>query len=237
MATEPPLPPSSAPPPALPPKHEETEETLLLREEVAQQRSEAVLRSARETIAEELKNRVSVAAIVLTTALSFIGNVKSNRQDAIGSAHDAAESARRESSELWAYYQTTLAERTSLALADDRLRLDLKKRGLSRTDPSVKLEALKLDDYERRIHDVDSDTRQVFFRVQDLEKLEDVKQRQKAEPAAAVSRYDLAMKLMTLALILLSVAILSNRKWLFWGGVILGGIGVVIALNGYFLLF
>ena len=47
------------------------EETALLREEVALQKREAAERAEREARSEELKNRVSVAAIVLTTALSF----------------------------------------------------------------------------------------------------------------------------------------------------------------------
>ena len=42
-------------------------------------------------------------------------------------------------------------------------------------------------------------------------------------------------KLITLALILLSVTILSGRRPLLWAGVALGGIGLLIALDGYFL--
>jgi hypothetical protein len=228
------------PPPPPPPKKENgdhSDEARLLREEVEQQRADAAKRESHEKAVEQLKNRVSVAAIVLTTALSFIGNVKSNRQEAVAGARDAAEAARRQSSELWAYYQTTLAERTSLEMAHDRLHLDLAHRGISREDPSVKLEAMRLSDYERRIRDIDHDTQQVFFRVQELERDEDVKDRQKLEPGQAVFRYDLSGKLITLALILLSVAILSNRKWLFWGGVILGSIGVLVAFDGYLLFF
>ncbi len=45
-----------------------SEETRLLREEVAQQKAEQQERDRREARAEELKYRVSVAAIILTTA-------------------------------------------------------------------------------------------------------------------------------------------------------------------------
>jgi hypothetical protein len=217
--------------------HEETEQTRLLREEVAQQRHEAELRAEREKLTEELKNRVSVAAIVLTTALSFIGNVRANRESAIGDAKEAAQAARRQAAELWAYYQTKVAERTNLEMSYDHLRLDLKKRGLEREDPSVKLESLKLASYEQRIRDFDVETRRVFFRVQDLEAEDDHAMRQKREPEKAVFRYDLGSKLITLALILLSVTILSNRRWLFWGGVVLGAFGVLVAFDGYFLFF
>ncbi|MCA1662849.1 MAG: DUF4337 domain-containing protein, partial [Myxococcales bacterium] len=207
------------------------------REEVAHQRQEESLRDAREKRTEALKNRVALAAIVLTTVLSFIGNIKGNRNEAVVAARDAAEAARRQSAELWAYYQTKLAERTSLELAHDRLRLDLVKRGISREDPSVKLEALKLTDYERRIRDFDSDTQQVFYRVQELERREDLQLRRTLEPSRATSRYEIASKLITLALILLSVTILSNKQWLFASGLVLGAFGVLLAFDAYLLLF
>ena len=213
----------------------ENEETRLLREEVAQQKIEAQQREEREEASERLKNRVSVAAIVLTTALSVIGQVKSDRSDAAGSAKSDSATARLQSAELWAYYQTKQSERTSLELARDRIKLDLVRRGLSRFDPEVKLEALKLTSYEERIDDFDLESKRVFFRVQDLEAREDVKRREAQEPHRSVQRYELGGKLITLALILLSVTILANRPLLFWGGVILGSTGLLVAFDGYFL--
>src|SRR3954452_21815200 len=112
-------------------------EAELLREEGAVQKREAQARDLREQRLDELKNRVSVAGIVLTTALSFIGNVKSDRNDAAGSAKGAAEAARRQSAELSAYYQTALAARTTMELARDRIRLDLWKRCPTRDDPQA----------------------------------------------------------------------------------------------------
>jgi len=213
----------------------DSEETKLLREEVALQRAEKEERERIEEFKEELKNRVSVAAIILTTALSFIGNVKGDRADAAGSAKAAAGEARRQGAELWAYYQTKLAERTSLELARDRVRLELARRGLSREDPEVRMDAFKLTGYEERIRDFDTETERVFYRVQDLERQEDVSQRAAAEPGLAVTRYELGGKLITLALILLSVTILSSKRYLLWAGVTLGSIGLLVALDGYFL--
>jgi hypothetical protein len=210
-------------------------ETELLREEVEVQKREAEQRAERERQQEELKNRVSVAAIVLTTALSFIGNVKGDRSDAAGSAKSAAESARRQAAELWAYYQTAASERVTMEVARDRIRLDLSKRGLVREDPQAKLDALKLTDYEERVRDFDRQTQQVFYRVQELEQQEDVSLRRAQEPSRSVVRYELGGKLITLALILLSVTILSNKRWLLWAGIALGGIGLIVAFDGYFL--
>src|SRR5215470_4289093 len=213
------------------------EETALLREEVALQKREAAERAEREARTEELKNRVSVAAIVLTTALSFIGNVRSDRADAATSARSAAESARRQGAELWAYYQMKMAEKSSMEVARDRIRLDLSARGIQREDPRARLDVLKLTGYEERVRDFDAETQQVFFRVQDLEAQEDVQQRGAVEPARSAFRYELGGKLITLALILLSVTILSNKRYLLWAGVALGTIGLLVALDGYFLLF
>jgi hypothetical protein len=221
--------------PAEPPRQAPSEETRLLREEVAQQKAETEARERREAESETLKNRVSVAAIVLTTALSFIGNVRGDRSDAAAGFKGSANEARRQGAELWAYYQTKLAERTSLELARDRVRLELARRGLSREDPEVRMEAFKLTGYEERIRDFDTETERVFYRVQDLERQEDVSQRAAAEPGLAVTRYELGGKLITLALILLSVTILSSKRYLLWAGVTLGSIGLLVTLNGYFL--
>jgi hypothetical protein len=215
----------------------EKSENELLREEVALQQKQAAEREAREAEGETLKNRVSVAAIILTTALSFIGNVKSDRNDAVGAAKGAADAARRQSAELWAYYQTAVSSRATLEVARDRIDLDLSKRGLSREDPEAKMDALKQVEYEERVRDFDRQTQQVFYRVQELEAQEDVQQRKSIEPAAASVRYELGGKLITLALILLSVTILSSKKWLLWAGVALGCVGLLVAFDGYFLFF
>ena len=216
-------------------RRKDTEETQLLRAEVALQKQEAELREEKERTSDELKNRVSVAAIILTTALSFIGQVKGDRNEAAHSATGSAEAARRQAAELWAYYQTKVAEKTSLELARDRVRLDLSRRGLSRSDPEARLDALKLGNYEERLRDFDAETGRVYFHVQDLEKREDVKLRESIEPARAEVRYELGGKLITLALILLSVTILSGKRWLLWAGIALGSIGILVAFDGYLL--
>lgn len=225
------------------PPQADSEETRLLRAEVEQQQraldAQAKKRDedqARQDLAEELKGRVSVAAIILTTALSFIGNVKATRADAASGFKAQAASARQQGAELWAYYQTKLAERTSLELARDRVQLDLTKRGLRRDDEEARLDVLKLASYEERIANFAEETQRVFYRVQELEQTEDVSKRRAVEPGRSVERYEFGSKLITLALILLSVTILSNKRWLLWAGIALGSIGLLIAFDGYFLL-
>ena len=48
---------------------------------------------------------------------------------------------------------------------------------------------------------------------------------------------ELEAKLITLALILLSVTILSSKRWLLWAGIALGSVGLLVAFDGYFLFF
>ena len=229
MASEP-----QPPGPATP--RPEAAETTLLREEVEHQRQDALARDERARALELLKNQVSVAAIILTTALSFIGNVKSDRDGAARGLSSAAESARQQGAELWAYYQTKQSERTSLQIARDSLRLALVSGDSARSEGTRgRLDGLVLTSYEERIEAFDAESQQIFFRVQELERKEDVSRRDAQEPARAVFRYELGGKLITLALILLSVTILSSKRWLLWCGISLGAVGLLVALDGYFL--
>ena len=217
--------------------HALSEQTERLREEVAEQRHETELREAKEKAKEVIRNHVSIAAIILTTCLSFMGSVRGNRADAVANAKTKAEAARVQAAELWAYYQTKVAERTVLEVARDQAQVDLAHRNLSRDDPSAKLDVFKQTQYDERIREFDASTKQVFYRVQELEREEELQRVKIVEPAGAVLRYDLATKLITLALILLSVTILSNREWLFWCGVWLAVIGVLIGFDGYVAFF
>src|SRR5262249_60191 len=112
---------------------------------------------------------------------------------------------------------------------------DLERRVIDKNNGRGRLQSLKLTGYEERIDDFDLESKRVFFRVQELEAQEDVKQREALEPARAVLRYELGSKLITLALILLSVTILSNREVMLWAGIFLGSVGLLVAFDGYFL--
>jgi hypothetical protein len=210
-------------------------ERELLRAEIQEQKREAASREARDSEIEQLKNRVSVAAIVLTTALTFVGNVKADRSDAAGGAISSAAAARQSGVDTWSYYQSKLAERTTLETARDRILLNLAARDLDRDAPEARLEELRLSEYEERLEGFDRDAQLVFAHIQELEVTADVEARRAVEPKRSLVRYDLGSKVITLALILLSVTILSNKSWLFWAGVALGGGGLLAAFDGYFL--
>lgn len=192
---------------------------------------------ARSEAADTLKNQVALAAVVFTTVLTFINNVKSERQSVASSAKEAGATAHARAGELWIYYQTKLTERTSIDLAHDRLAVDLRRAPtIAVADPAIQLASMKLADYEEQIHGFDRQAQEVFFRIQELERTEDLQIRARYEPERAYMRYDLASKIITLALILLSVTILAGRYWLLIVGIILGGVGVLVGVDGYLLL-
>jgi hypothetical protein len=49
------------------------------------------------------------------------------------------------------------------------------------------------------------------------------------------TRYDMAIRTLTLALVLISVTLLVTRKYLFWFGVFVASIGALLGVTGYFL--
>jgi hypothetical protein len=218
------------------------EEAQKLLEEVQEQREEAAERKVEEEASERLKNAVALTAVILTTALSFIVSVKDNRESARKDAVEAAADAHRESADLWAHYTTQRAEKAVFQLAQDRLRQEAAPRpaapsGTAAVGPGEagRLGQILLADYDEHVKELGRDGQQVFYRVQELEEEEDAHRREAIEPARAVEVYEIAEKLLTLSLILLSVTILAGKRWLLWLGLGLGVIGLLVAFDGYFL--
>ena len=216
------------------------EEAHQLLEEIQEEREEAAEHRIEEKAAERLKNAVALTAVILTTALSFIVGVKDNRSSAHKDAAGAAAEAHREAADLWAHYTTQRAERASFELAQDRLRLDAAAR-FGHDNAAAAAEATRLGQvfsaaYDERVKEFGRDGQQVFYRVQELEEAEAASRREGVEPEHAVEVYEIAEKLLTLALILLSVTLLSGKRWLLWLGLALGSIGLLVAFDGYLLV-
>ena len=221
----------------MPSEENAREEARQARQERNELRAEVNEQKAKTEAADILKNRVALAAVVFTTVLTFINNVKSERQSVGNGAKEAAATARARAGELWMFFQTKLTERTSLEIARDSLQVDLRRMTPTATaDHADPLAAMKLADYDEHIHGFDRQAQEVFFRIQELERTEDLQNRARFEPQRAFTRYDLASKIITLALILLSVTILAGRHWLLIVGIILGAVGVIVGVDGYLLL-
>lgn len=184
---------------------------------------------------EELTARVSIAAICLTMLMSFVGFARAERADASALATLEATKARADADANWAYYQTRVAERSGFSVADDGLRRETS--ALPDADPRVQMASVDHAEYAARIASIDAANRQVFFVVQDLERRQVAAQRRAARIDRTTDGYDQGTRVLTLAVVLLSVTLLANRPYLFWVASVVGLLGALISVNGYLLLF
>jgi hypothetical protein len=181
---------------------------------------------------ERLTNRVSVAAISLTMLMSFLNFARTERDHAASDQRQQASSARSASEVNWAHYQTTTAERANYRVADDALQRSIAM--LPDEDSRVSAAHVQHIEYDTRIHEIDQENRQIFFEVQDLERRAAVAERNADAIDRGIARYDLGARVLTLALVLLSVTLLANRRYLFWIGIGVAAFGAAIAVQGYF---
>jgi hypothetical protein len=182
---------------------------------------------------EKLSNRVSIAAIALTMLMSFLGFARSERDDAGRQARTAADKAKRDSEANWVLYQTKSAERASFLLAEDALTREAA--ALPDGDPRVRAASLNHVEYAQRITAIDNQTRQIFFVIQDLDTRYIQKTREAEHIDRKIEQYDMGTRVLTLALVILSVTLLASQAKLFWAAVAIAFVGAGIAISGYFL--
>lgn len=182
---------------------------------------------------ERLTARVSIAAILLTMLMSFLNFARSERDQATTDAKTAAAHARGEADVSWAHYQTASAERSSYQLASDQLLQEATT--LGGNDPRHHIAEVRHAEYATRIRDIDRENRELYFLVQDREREQILALRHAARTGRTVGRYDVGMRVLTLAVVLLSVTILANREYLFWIGSMIALAGAIVAVSGYFL--
>ena len=182
---------------------------------------------------ERLTNRVSIAAISLTMLMSFLNFARTERDHAATDSRNEASGARSASEVNWAHYQTTTAERANYRVADDSLQRSIS--AMADEDPRVGVAHVQHIEYRTRIREIDRENQQIFFEVQDLERRAALATRNAEAIDRGISRYDLGARVLTLAVVLLSVTLLANRRSLFWVGVGVAALGAAIAVQGYFI--
>ncbi len=82
---------------------------------------------------------------------------------------------------------------------------------------------------------LDEDNRQVFHRIQNLDMRVYMTQMSADHHHRRTQRYDMGIRTLTLALVLISVTLLVDRSYLFWFGLLVAGIGAALGVTGYFL--
>ncbi len=198
-------------------------------------RAEDAQEKAEATLKEQLTGRVSIAAIALTMLMSFLGFARAERQEASDNAKTDALQAKADAEADWAFYQTRSAERASYRLADETLSQQSAR--LREGDPRLRDAEVHHARYASRISAIDHGNRRVFYSIQDLVRRRILKTREMNRLDRMVDLYDMGTRVLTLALVLLSVTLLANRRSLFWIGIVVALFGAAIAVAGYFELF
>ncbi|AMV29245.1 hypothetical protein VT84_32925 [Gemmata sp. SH-PL17] len=134
--------------------------------------------------------------------------------------------AQQQASNQWAYYQAKVMRENMYILEAEKLQLDmdllgteLKPAQRARMEQSRSKYLTKAEEYAKEKKDI----------LEDAKKLE-------AERDVAARRdpyFDYAEVLLQIAIVLASVAMLSGKRWAFYGSLALAGLGVLLCTNGY----
>lgn len=199
------------------------------------ERDQAVEAHEKEKAArkEHLANRVSVAALALTMLMSFLGFVREDRDDAADDQRHAAEDAVRDIEANWSLYQARTTERAGYVVAEDALTREVQ--AMTDSDPRLRLAGLNHIEYATRIAQLDNESRRVFFVIQALEREHILAVRRAEHLEDQVTRYDMGTRVLTLALVILSVVLLADQEHLFWFAIVIAFAGAGLAVSGYFM--
>ena len=177
--------------------------------------------------------RVSIAALLLTMMLSFLGFVRANEDGAIGVDKVVALQSNNDAATEWTLYQTKIAQRSSYHEAQDALAREALS--IPAADPRRRLGRFHHREYELKVRQLDDENRQVFYVIQELRRREYHATKDAEHHGRRTTRYDMAIRTLTLALVLISVTLLVTRKYLFWFGLFVASIGALLGVTGYFL--
>jgi hypothetical protein len=184
---------------------------------------------------EQLTGRISIAAMALTILMSFLGYVRAERGDAASSAKGDATQAQADAEAAWTYYQAKNEQRASIRLADDELTRSVQ--GLPPNDPRVVVATAHHTHYMNEIFEVSNQCRHLFTSIQARNRRQILKRREAARISRHTDQYEMGTRILTLAVIVFSITLLTNKPALFWAGVSMAFFGAAVAVNGYFLFF
>lgn len=175
---------------------------------------------------DTFRMRAAILIAVLAMLLAVTG---------LGGSNAAKEAMNNNvlASNFYAFYQAKNMRQTSYALAADALELSLANPALSaeaRTEIQKKIEGYRktVARYESE-PDTQEGKKELLVRAKSYEEKRDHALRQ--DPY-----FDYAEVLLQIAIVLVSVAIVSGFVWFAFGGAILGAAGTLLMLNGFFLL-
>jgi hypothetical protein len=135
---------------------------------------------------------------------------------------------------MYSFYQAKSIRQTEYKLVADRLEIQLATEKLS--PQATELIQNKLSAYKKNIERYESEPetgegkKELMAKAKHLEEERDLALRK--DPW-----FDYAEGLLQLAIVLTSVAIISNRRAMFYAAIVLGMVGSACTLNGYFLFY
>jgi hypothetical protein len=183
---------------------------------------------------ERMTSRTSTAAFTLTMLLSFLGFVRSGTDGKSSGLKGDATKAGDQAASEWALYQTRTAQRGEFMVGEDSAIREVQ--GQPADSPLVRLARFNYAEYQQKIEQLDEQNREVFYVIQDLDHRVFTDQRDSAHFDQQTHWYDMGVRTLTLALVLISVTLLANREYLFWMGLVVALAGATLAINGYFLI-
>jgi hypothetical protein len=151
-----------------------------------------------------------------------------------GNASKEATLKNIEATNVWGFFQAKNMRRHTLRLEVDQLELTVLSNPALTAEARAAIEA-KIADYKKIDAELTSNPKtnegldELFNRGKALEAERDVAMRQ--DPY-----FDYGEALLQIAIVLISVSIVANLRWLAGLGAVVGGIGALATLNGFFLL-
>ena len=184
-----------------------------------------------DELAEAAKDTFKTRCALLVSALALVLTVNN-----LGGSNTAKEATMSNilASNTYAFYQAKNVRQTEYKLAADQIEFQLAIEKLSA--PTSELLQSKLASYKKTIERYESEPetgegkKELLLKAKSLEQERDLALRK--DPW-----FDYAEGLLQLAIVLTSVAIISNRRSMFFAASVLGVVGAVCTLNGYFLFY
>lgn len=180
-----------------------------------------------EELEELKKDRFSKRVALMTAMFAVILGITS-----LGGSNAMKELllTQQQSSNQWAYYQ-------SKAMREHLYRLEVLKTGLALTERGQSMGAKARQAYEQQVKTFADEEKRYGSEKKEIEQSAKKLEAQRDIAQARDPYFDYAEVLLQIAIVLASIAILSGSRPVLWISVGCAGIGSILSLNGYLLLF
>lgn len=180
-----------------------------------------------EELNEQKKDRFSKRVALMTAMFAVILAITS-----LGGSNAMKELllTQQQASNQWAYYQ-------SKAMREHLYRLEVLKTSLALTERGQTMGATARQAYEQQVKTFTDEEKRYAGEKKEIEQSAKKLEAQRDIAQARDPYFDYAEVLLQIAIVLASIAILSGSRPVLWISVGCAGIGSVLSVNGYLLLF